>query len=316
MYKVVLVPVDGSELSAFAVDLAAEVSRQTGASLELAHVHEPFVMAGGVPMVDTALDVENRGRIDGELERLRDRARMKSGKDATLTFLKGAVVPALHDYVKLARADLVVMTSRGRSGIGRALFGSVASALMQRLDVPVLFARPRTESQDSNSRFVASRILVPLDGSGAAEQVIEKTYDLTNPESTQYLLLRVLTPLPPPTEGSIATFTLGRDDLALRKKEAQRYLDEVADRIRARGITVNTIIAVNRDPARVILGMARTRKADVIAIATHGAGAFERMVLGSVADKIIRTAPIPTLAYRPSEYPTTDILTGPAPRQS
>ena len=304
MFRKILVPLDGSLFGVFAIDLALQISKQTGASLLLAHVHEPFVMSAGVPMVDTRLDLDNRELLDGTLERLHDRARMNSEQPCTLTFLEGDVAGTLREYVEEAEVDLVVMITRGKGGLRRAIFGSVASALVHALDVPIVFARSSTEQPEIEPRGVGptapiNRILVPLDGSWVAEQVIEKLQGLLRPENTEYLFLRVITLLAPPTEGTFSNFATGSEDLGPRKVAAMKYLSEVADRLRAGGATAMTTVAVNDNPARAILGMARKHKAGMIAMATHGAGMFGRVVLGSVADKIIRASPVHVFVYRP-----------------
>lgn len=314
MLTKILVPLDGSPFGAFAIDLALQVAKQARASLMLVHIQEPFVMAAGVPMVDTRLDLENRQVALTTVARLHERARVKSGQQCPLEVMEGDVAETLRRYVEEAHVDLVVMTTRGRSGFRRAVFGSVATALVHTLDIPILFARSSTEPSEiepSEAEPTGSikRILVPLDGSWIAEKVISELDGLTGSESTEYLLLRVLTPLPGPTEATIATFTIGREDVAPRKAEAWNYLSGVADRLRATGAAATPIVTVNASAARTILGAARKHKADMIAMSTHGAGMFERIILGSVADKIIRTASVPVFVYRP-RHGNANITTG------
>ena len=303
MFTKILVPLDGSPVGLHAIEFAIRIANQTGAITELAHVHEPFVRTAGAPMTDTRLDLENRRVIDKAVERLWKSARIRGGSQIILTFMEGNVAEALEQYVQQAHVDIIVMTTRARGGLRRAIAGSVASALVSRVNVPIIFARagerrPVTARKEKSAGTV-SRILIPLDGSCESEQVVAQVEKLAAPAISELFLLRVLTPLPGPIEGTIASFTLSRDDLANRKVEAMKYLSEVAGRLRADGRKVILLVAVNSDPGRTIIASARKHKADMIAMATHGAGAIERMILGSVADKIIRTAEIPALVYRP-----------------
>lgn len=81
--------------------------------------------------------------------------------------------------------------------------------------------------------------------------------------------------------------------------EAQRYLQAIATRLQSAMVDIRTQVVVAQQPAAAILEYARDQAADLIAIATHGRGGAVRILLGSVADKIVRGASTPILLYRP-----------------
>ena len=87
--------------------------------------------------------------------------------------------------------------------------------------------------------------------------------------------------------------------LAQWRAEAQTYLDQVADRLRGHGQVVETRIVLG-PPAITILDYAHEHAADLIAMATHGRGGVARMLLGSVADKVVRGSGTPVLLRRPA----------------
>ncbi len=85
-----------------------------------------------------------------------------------------------------------------------------------------------------------------------------------------------------------------------RRAEAQAYLDGVAERLRAKALRIQTHVAVGASTAAAVLDVARDEKMELIAIAIHGRGAFKRLLLGSVADKVVRGTFTPVLVYRPA----------------
>jgi nucleotide-binding universal stress UspA family protein len=125
--------------------------------------------------------------------------------------------------------------------------------------------------------------------------------------AADYTLLRVVTPVYPttlPAEpaifGSVATDIIDRVEQmhADLKKGASEYLEKVAAGMRAKGLTVQTRVLVEEQPGVAILESAKS-PIDLIAIETHGRGGLSRMLLGSVADKVIRGSPLPILVHRP-----------------
>jgi nucleotide-binding universal stress UspA family protein len=80
--------------------------------------------------------------------------------------------------------------------------------------------------------------------------------------------------------------------------EAASYLESIANRIRSMGHEVQTTIIVDRQPARAILDYARHEGLELIALSTRGRGGLSRMVLGSVADEVLRNTGVPVLVYR------------------
>jgi nucleotide-binding universal stress UspA family protein len=91
---------------------------------------------------------------------------------------------------------------------------------------------------------------------------------------------------------------LNQQVLEQQQVEAQIYLDRVAEPMRAQRLQVRTKVLI-APPAGAILEYAREQAVDVIALATHGRGGIARMLLGSVADQVVRGAAAPVLVYRP-----------------
>ena len=79
----------------------------------------------------------------------------------------------------------------------------------------------------------------------------------------------------------------------------EEYLDQLAARLRAGSLSVQTRVVSHIRPATAILDDASSNGADLIALATHGRGGLKRWLVGSVADKVVRGRYTPVLVYRP-----------------
>jgi nucleotide-binding universal stress UspA family protein len=171
--------------------------------------------------------------------------------------------------------------------------------------VPILLARPHEEPLDLLEEVheqAFQHLLIPLDGSTLAEGVVEPAIALGKLMQAEYTLLQTIEV--PILGYAPAAQVAGLDDQILEqwRVEAQTYLDQVAKDMRAQGLSVQVSVMVGQ-AAVAILDYARNHAVDMIAMATHGRGGTARMLLGSVADKVVRGAEAPVLLYRPSAEP-------------
>lgn len=139
------------------------------------------------------------------------------------------------------------------------------------------------------------RVLVALDGSAAGEAVLRFLLEIAGPLDMKITLLHVLEPMPPQVLEASAHVVV--DDVEARCREAEEYLAPVAAALRAKG--VDTAWAIRRGrPADEILAAAREGGADLIAMATHGRTGLGRLLFGSVAEAVLRHAPVPVFMIR------------------
>lgn len=303
VYTKLLVPLDGSAYSERALPVALALARHSAAEIELVHVYDLPVVPGLGSMYDTQLDVELREMRRADLEAVAERLRQVTDVPVRITTLKGPVGPTLAAHAASQLPALIVMTTHGRGGLSRLWLGSVADALVRHAGVPVLLVRGEGESPADVPAPSFRRVLVPLDGSMIAEAVLEHAVRVGTPGATTYTLLSVVEPrliAARPYPG-MSTPPVDQDDLEPRRDEAQAYLDHVAGELRRSGATVATRVIVNLQAAPAILEAAAAEGADLIALATRGRGAVPRLVLGSVADKVVRGADTPVLVIRPMD---------------
>jgi nucleotide-binding universal stress UspA family protein len=311
MYRIVLVPLDGSTLGEHALPLALSIARRAGAGLQVLHVHSPpeaLYSPEGI-FLDDSLDARLRQGEQAYLDGIVKRLAAVSSVTVTPVLLEGqGIAASLRTAAAERNADLVVMTTHGRGPLGRFWLGSVADQLVRDLPVPLLLVRPHDSSPDFLREPVLKHILLPLDGSALAEQMLEPALTLGKLMDADYTLLRVIKPVLPIGYdfqgvgfGPAAQSVLNRINEAHEQlhRDAEDYLNRVAARLRSESVRVETRVEVEEQPAVAILKRPAASAIDLIALETHGRRGLARLFLGSVADKVIRGTSLPVLVNRP-----------------
>ena len=298
MYTSILVPLDGSAFAERALPVAIALAHRSAARLSLVHVDEPHDWPSAAPPTGPRLETETGPGIHGALDALADRIRAQRGIETGVTCLEGSAAPALARHVAASGADLVVMPAHGSGGLSRAWLGSVADHLVRHSSVPVLLVRPGATGT-SRGEPLFRHILVPLDGSSLAERALEHAVTLASPGETEFTLLQVVFPESVPVPPYAVTWAVDRADLARRMREGMTYLERPRADLAENGFTATAQVVGNRSIARGILDYARKHAVDLIALATHGRGGVGRLLMGSVADKILRGVRTPLLIDHP-----------------
>jgi nucleotide-binding universal stress UspA family protein len=139
------------------------------------------------------------------------------------------------------------------------------------------------------------RVLVPLDGSPVAEQVIPSAARIARSLGLEVVLLRAVRDEPPRVVEGGRQLVI--DQTEQHTREAEAYMQTIADRLSAGGLRVRTVVRTG-DAARAILDGARECQADVIAMTTHGRGAIGRLLHGSVTEAVLHRAHLPVFVVR------------------
>jgi len=306
MLDQLLVTLDGSEFGEHALPFARAIAEKTGASVNISHVHccePPTELLQNTPFQYEGVSMDTYEMKDAEEQRAYLKAR-ESDLKAELpdnricsALLEGYVTEALERHAREIGADLIVMTTHGRTGVSRAWLGSVADSLVRNSSFPLLVIRPM---EDGGTFPVPafSHFLVPLDGSPLGETILEPAVDLAKAMGARFTLLHVVSPHV--TVGArVSPVPSGR--LEDRMEKAQAYLDGVVKRLADEGVKAESRIESHYAPARAILSLAEEEKVDLVALATHGYTGVKRALLGSVADKVLRGAKWPLLLEQPPE---------------
>jgi nucleotide-binding universal stress UspA family protein len=148
------------------------------------------------------------------------------------------------------------------------------------------------------------RILICLDGSNLAEQILPLAQAQAGQFASQIVLLQVV------TKPAYSIVEAGAAYLDARHQEeneqsnlakARAYLDIVALQFREKGILTETAVVEGESVGKAILGFAEENRIDLIAIATHGHGGLGRVVFGSVAEYVLKESGLPMLLIRPKQ---------------
>jgi nucleotide-binding universal stress UspA family protein len=277
--KRVLVPLDGTRHSEAVLPLAAAVARGHGAEVLLVRA----LRWQGFPEAQVAASEEAEGYLARIAE---DLAAEKV--PARWTTCRAEPDHAIAAAARDSDADLVAMATHGRG----AVTPSVAERVVRQTSAPVLLVRaplvwPRGD---------IGTIVVPLDGSGLSEAILPLVARLAMPFDFAIDLLRVVEPVPAyaPVDISAAT----REEMRQRETlDARGYLARVGGALEERGVRVTRSIAYG-PTGDVIVRHAGDTGAGLIAMSTHGRTGLGRLLLGSVAECVLRAAARPVLLWK------------------
>lgn len=301
--QTILVPLDGSSFGEHALPTALALARRGAMRIALVHVHQLVVPApapAGGALYDPGVDALIREEEEAYLADIAHRLAAVWDGPITQTLLEAPIAEGLCRYAEEINTALIVLSTHGRGGIARAWLGSVADRLLRQSPVPILVVHPGEAPPDLSAEPPIHHILIPLDGSPLAEQAVELAVWLGRLMHARYTLLRVVEPVIRGflIDGAEPTIDVEAQEAAWQR--ATDYLADVAARLRARGLTVTPEVHVGR-PATEITECALARGVNLIAMTTHGRGGVARLLIGSVADKVLRGATLPLLVHRPVE---------------
>ena len=301
MYRVIMVPVDGSAFSREAVFQGLRLARNNGAQLRLVRVASIPGLVGGPDLVslEATARASERDAMLAQLYRLAAECRGNTVVDVTATVEDGPVADALRGHALRHGVDLIVMGTHARRGIARVWLGSVADRLIRETGLPVLLVRPPSLATELTDGSCYKRIIVPLDGSSLAEGSLPAALALAKLEHAELTLLRVV-PVARSFGAGELQATIG-PARASDVEEAELYLSGVRVRLASHHVRIRSAVVVADDVPNAIIGFAQANDGDIIAIATHGRGGIARAVLGSVADRVMSEGVLSALVIHPSD---------------
>jgi nucleotide-binding universal stress UspA family protein len=299
MFRTVLVPLDGSPFAEQALPHALSIVRRASASLDLVRVHVFYLVEGDVVArysgIHPELDEEHRREEQLYLEGTAKWLGASTPVPMTVAVVNGLDAEGILQRVQDGKADLIVMTTHGRGPLSRFFLGSVTDEMIRRAAIPVLLIHPQESAPSITPEPLLEHVLVPLDGSPLAERVLGPALDFVRLWEGRCTLLRVVE-----SHNGTASRPVRSQQPEEDEAEARAYLEKIAERLRDEGVSVQTRVVVAPYAAPVILEEAQAQRCDFIALATHGRGGLRRMLLGSIADKVIRGSSLPVLVYRPT----------------
>jgi nucleotide-binding universal stress UspA family protein len=308
MHKVIMAPTEASENEQAAISVAVKLAQRLDADLHLVRAEAPPLVIETVAR-PPVLTITEQTLLDERLARLRKLEALGNecralGNIRVVTALEdGPVTATLGDYAMKHDVDLIVMSSHSRGGIKRVTLGSVTDYLIRNTNIPVLVVRPPASFIDATPVGTLSRIVVPLDGSPLAEQILPEVAAIASLLNSTVSLLHVLTPV---TYSQKEIMQPGLPWWDADIATADAYLADAASYLTEQGLTVSKDVVLSDNIAAAILDYSMRARADLIALATNGTGGMSRLVFGTVADEITRKSPTSLLVFHPKSSAVTD----------
>ena len=205
-------------------------------------------------------------------------------------------VKAIMDFSSEQEVDLIAMSTHGRSGLGRWVFGSTADKLIHSTSIPLLLVRPRDGGDVPSDGKPIRTLVVPLDGSELAEAALAYGENLARQMGLNISLIRVF---PTPTLAYAGTEGFSYDPGIFTELEnaAVDYLKEKQADLEQKGFSVESTVE-SGPQADSIIDFAEAQPGSLIVMSTHGRSGVGRWLLGSVADRVLRASETPILLIR------------------
>jgi nucleotide-binding universal stress UspA family protein len=289
----VVVGTDFSETAGVAIERAVEVALRRGAELVVAHALSPQPVAMGTPshiMLPPSLDTEIRKASIAHLERIAAEL-SPSGVRVRTEMLTGSPGQAIVDLAKQTAAGLVVVGTRGLSGLEHLLLGSTAETIVRRAPCPVLAVHPTDLAPLSDVKKVLVPCELDEDPSAAVEPLAQCL--ALDPASTQLVLLYSdhLPSYLQPLVQDLGIDRVGFDEI---RADLESRLEQTAAPLRQMGFEVAISIREG-DPTQVITESAAREGVGLIAMETRGRSGLAHLFLGSTAERVVQHAACPVL---------------------
>jgi nucleotide-binding universal stress UspA family protein len=288
--KKILVPTDFSEHAEHALQCAAKLAKPFGATLHVLHVIQLPVMAANpeAPAVPVTFWTELREYARARLAPVQKKLQSQ-GLTCEIEVIEDIPGFAISAAAERCHADLIVMGSRGLTGVKHLLLGSVAERTVRAASCPVLTVKP------ADGELSTRTIVVPMDFSPSAQRALEVAKSLAKLAGPSHLVLVHAYYVPVELEQYLVTH--GDPFYERLSKGVTKDLEAILTSLQDAGIS-SEYVARPGVPETVILDVVKEKKAGLIAIGTHGRRGLGHLLLGSVAEKIVRTAPVPVLTVR------------------
>ncbi len=267
----ILVPLDGSDLAEESLSVVRSLSKVFDAEATLICVGPPSARRA-IPGRKGASAFADEAEKELYLSQKADQ--LASAGTATEFSLRSGEVAREICLLAQDEMDIIVMSTNGRSGLQRMFIGSVAFQVVQNATTPLLLLRPTGDWRSRGTSF--KRLLVALDGSAFSERILPYVSALARQFDSEVILLSV------PAGSTSESY----------RTHIENYLEDLAQELAGEGLHVRTLVTGSA-AVQTIVATAESEMADLIMLATHGRSGMDRLMLGSVAERVVRNMPCP-----------------------
>ena len=299
----ILVPLDGSDVAERILPHIAFLAKGLACPVTLLHIVDSAIFSH-VP--ETVLDAQVALLIEQEKAEAQKYLRHQQqwleqrGVVAASETVTGPPAATIAAVANARAASLIAMSTHGRSGIDRLFPGSVAGNVLQTATSPLLLYHPREYPADTEAQL--EHIILPLDGSPFSEEAVPVAIDIAKRLSVPVTVIRAL-----PTSALAFSdpFAMGAGDYAAMILEgitdtATAYLKDKVAELRSAGVKASHTLLLQGDVAGQIIDLVARTRSPLTVMSTHGRSGVGRLLLGSVADRVVRTSRTPVLLVHPA----------------
>ncbi len=293
MLEHILIPLDGSSLAECVLPHGLAMAGALGARATVLQVVEQSKAAGRTRAIDPLEWHYSEAQAGAYLQEVGERLR-RAGLPTAQALLQGDAAERVIDHALAEGADLILLSSHGRSGLSGWNVSSVVQKILARAYISVLLIPAYHPSTTEISALRYERILVPLDGSQRAECVLPVAGALAARHDSQIILTHVVRRPELPRRAPPS-----RDDQELanalterNRLEASRYLEEVRARL---SLPAEVRLLVEDHVAAALQQVALEVKADLVLLSAHGYSGETRWPYGSLATSFILYGNTPLL---------------------
>jgi nucleotide-binding universal stress UspA family protein len=277
MFEKILVPLDTSPLAEQALPYVIELARAFNSAIDIINICE-LRQDQEAAVCQSYLNTE-AARIKANLAGQADKIKTET--------IMGSPGQNILKYAEKEKADLIIMSSHGRSGVTLWPFGSTVDKVLRRTGVPLIIVKVKEAQiqQPQEDRF--KRVLVPLDGSELGAKVVPYVVEIAAKLGSEVVLLEVIeTAKHVHTLGRIDTVPFIEGELSALRTRAQDFLARESLKFASSGSNVRTVVKEG-NVAEQILKYANEQQCSLIAISSHGHSGFESWIIGSVTSKVL-----------------------------
>jgi nucleotide-binding universal stress UspA family protein len=288
---------DGSSLAECVLPHVVAIAKTFQARVTLLQVQGRSKETG--PFVDPLGWQMGKLEAKNYLERINTHLR-QSGLQTESKLINGQAANGIIEFAHDSQANLIILSSHGRSGLSVWNVSSVVRKIIQRAYLPTMIVRAYQAPEESITDLNYKRIMIPLDSSQRAECAIPISTRLARYYKAQLLVTHVVSQpeMPRRTPLSKDEITLIDQLIQLNKEEATKYLQQIKNRLKSKDIDVQTHLLLRDDVASALHEVVEQEDVDMVILSAHGYSGKTKWPYGNVVEKFITYGSTPLLIYQ------------------